>query len=73
MPHPTEPVAVRHPDLGAMVVLDPGHDYAPSDVLVKTYPQFFGKGEAGTRVIESVEVATADPGQKRTRTKPAKS
>jgi hypothetical protein len=69
MPHPTEPVAVRHPELGAMVVLDPGHDYASDDLLVKTYPQYFAKRGSGTNVIESVEVATAAPGEKRTRSR----
>ena len=69
MPHPTEPVAVRHPELGAMVVLDPGTNYDPSDVLVKTFPQFFLPRATGTTVIESVEVATANPGEKRTRSK----
>lgn len=69
MPHPSEPVAVRHPEAGAMVVLDPAIDYDPSDVLVKAYPQYFAKRATTTGIIESVaiEKATAAPGEKRSR------
>lgn len=74
MPHPTIPAVVRHPEAVAMVALDPAIDYPADDVLVKTYPQFFRKIENADKIIDSVsvETATAEPGQKRTRTKPAK-
>lgn len=70
MPHPTEPAVVRHPELaGVMVALDPAEDYDANDALVKTYPQFFAVRGTGSRVIESVEVATAAPGEKRSRSR----
>ena len=52
-----------------MVVLDPAVDYDPDDVLVTTYPQYFAKRATSSKIIESVEVATANPGEKRTRTR----
>lgn len=69
MPHPTSAVAVRHPETDQYIALDPAVDYAPDDVLVRVYPWAFAPRAAGTSVIESVEVATAEPGQKRTRTR----
>jgi len=69
MPHPTEPVAVRHPELGALVALDPAVNYDPADPLVKAYPWAFVPRATGAGVVESVtiEMATAEPGQKRNR------
>jgi hypothetical protein len=72
MPHPAIPVAVRHPEAGSFVTLDPAVDYDPSDVLVTTYPWAFAKRETGSGVVESVPVpvveqATAAPGEKRSR------
>jgi hypothetical protein len=74
MPHPTEPVAVRHPLTGQFVTLDPAVDYDPSDELVAAYPWAFAPRDTRPDIIESVPVekATAEPGQKRTRTKSAK-
>lgn len=75
MPHPTHTVVVRHPEAASvMVALDPGVDYPADDVLVKTFPQYFAAVEDSGQVIESVKIerATAEPGQKRTRTKPVK-
>jgi hypothetical protein len=73
MPRPTEPVAVRHPETGQFITLDPGTDYESDDLLVKSFPWAFAP-KAAPRVVDSVsvEVATAEPGQRRTRTKPAK-
>jgi len=73
MPHPTEPVVVRHPVTGQYEALNPAIDYDPSNVFVEAYPWAFAPRDTSAGVIESVEVATAEPGQKRTRTKPAKS
>ena len=69
MPRPTEPVIVRHPEAPVMVTLDPAVDYAPDDSLVKAYPWAFAPREAGSRVVESVEVASAEPGEKRSRSR----
>lgn len=69
MPHPTVVCAVRHPLTGGMIALDPAIDYAPDDLLVRTFPWAFAPVENSHKVIESVEVATAEPGQKRSRTK----
>jgi hypothetical protein len=71
MPHPNQSVAVRHPDSIAFVVLDPAVDYAPDDVLVRTYPQFFTKRDDAGKIVESVsvEAATAAPGEKRSRSR----
>lgn len=70
MPHATEPAVVRHPEIsGVMVALDPSFNYADDDVLVKTFPQYFAKRGTGSKVIESVEVATAAPGEKRSRSR----
>jgi hypothetical protein len=72
MPHPTLPVAVRHPEVdGLMVTLDPAVDYDPADVLVRAYPQAFAPRDTSNKIIDSVSIeqATAEPGQKRTRTK----
>lgn len=73
MPRPTQPVVVRHPDAPVMVALDPGKDYADDDVLVATYPWAFAPVEAKSGIVESVaiEQATAEPGQKRSRTRRA--
>lgn len=73
MPRPTEATIVRHPEAAVMVVLDPGVDYDPDDVLVRTYPWAFA-AKAAAKPVESVaiEQATAEPGQKRTRSKPSK-
>lgn len=66
MPHPTEPVVVRHPQVaGLMVALDPATDYATDDPLYKAYKWAF---EAKSHdIIESISVeqATARPGEKR--------
>lgn len=74
MPHPTEPVIVRHPDGGIMIALDPAIDYDPGDVLVKTYPWAFAPRDTRPGVVEAVRVeqATAAPGEKRTRGRPRK-
>lgn len=69
MPHPTVRCAVRHPATGQMIALDPAVDYADDDPFVKTYPWAFKPVENAHERIESVEVATAEPGQKRTRSK----
>lgn len=71
MPHPTVPAAVRHPELGSFVALDPAVDYDVDDVLVKAYPWAFAPVERSLAVVESVsiEAATAVPGQKRTRSR----
>lgn len=70
MPRPTEPVAVRHPETGQFITLDPGADYEADDLLVRTYPWAFAP-KAAPRVVDtvSVEAATAAPGEKRTRTR----
>lgn len=70
MPRPTEAVIVRHPEAPVMVTLDPGVDYDSDDVIVKAYPWAFVVKEAA-KPVESVaiEAATAEPGQKRTRTR----
>jgi hypothetical protein len=67
MPHPTTPAVVRHPDTGILVALNPAEDYDPADVLVKAYGWAFTPREHSDKIVESVEVATAVPGQKRTR------
>jgi hypothetical protein len=72
MPHPNQPVAVRHPEVeGVMVALDPAVDYDAKDALVQAYPHFFKAIEDPDRIIESVsvEAASAEPGAKRTRTR----
>jgi len=69
MPHPTSAVAVRHPQTDQFVALDPATDYASDDAIVKAYPWAFVARESGTRVVESVEVASAAPGEKRSRTR----
>lgn len=71
MPHPTTPAAVRHPETGRYVVLDPSVDYPADDVLVKAYAWAFAPREASFEIVESVKIesATAEPGQKRTRTR----
>jgi hypothetical protein len=57
MPHPTQPVAVRHPLAESDGRLDPAVDYDPSDVLVKTYPWAFVPREASHEIVESVDRA----------------
>lgn len=71
MPHPTTPAAVRHPETDQFVALDPAVDYPADDVLVRAYPWAFAPVESSSAVRESVRIerATAEPGQKRTRTK----
>jgi len=72
MPHPTTPAVVRHPEADmVMVALDPAVDYDPDDILVRTYPWAFAPRDISAAVVESVsvEAATADPGQKRTRSR----
>lgn len=68
MPHPTSAVAVQHPETDQYIALDPAVDYAPDDILVRAYPWAFAP-RAAAGIVESVEVATAEPGQKRTRTR----
>ena len=66
MPHPNERTIVRHPEVkGMFVTLDPAVDYASDDVLVESYPWAFEPKRTTRR--DSVEIATAEPGQKRTR------
>lgn len=67
MPHPTEPVAVLHPEHGLHVALDPAVNYADDDILVRTYPWAFTAKEDAGKVVESVKIeqATAAPGEKR--------
>jgi hypothetical protein len=74
MPHPSEPVVVRHPDGGMLTVLDPALDYDPGDPLVKAYPWAFEPRDTSPGVIESmpIEQATAAPGEKRTARRPRK-
>ncbi len=72
MPHPTEKVAVRHPDVpGVMVVLDPALDYAEDDLLVRAYPWAFEPKANVGQIVESVSVeqATAAPGERRNRSR----
>jgi hypothetical protein len=72
MPHPTVPVVVRHPEADAvMVTLDPAVDYDPADIIVQTYPWAFVPRDTTPGIIESVaiEKATAEPGQKRNRSR----
>lgn len=71
MPHPTVRAAVRHPVTRQFVSLDPAQDYDPADDIVRVYPWAFAPVENAHAIVESVEVATADPGQKRTRTRKA--
>lgn len=69
MPHPTHGVIVRHPEAGALVVLDPAVDYDPTDIMVRTYPWAFRPRDTTPGIVESVsiEAATANPGEKRKR------
>lgn len=69
MPHPSVAAAVRHPETGLYVALDPAVDYDPSDPLVKAYPWAFEPRDTNPAVVESVSVeqATAAPGEKRSR------
>ncbi len=69
MPHPTTPAVVRHPETEQFVALNPAIDYDPADPLVREYPWAFAPRDAADGVVDSVriEVATAEPGQKRTR------
>ena len=70
MPHPTKPVIVRDPEADmVMHTLDPAHDYDPSDPLVKAYPWAFVPRDTTPGVVESVEIATAEPGEKRSRSR----
>lgn len=69
MPHPTVRCAVRHPDTGMMFTLDPSQDYAPDDLIVRSYPWAFESVENAHDIITSVEVATANPGEKRSRSR----
>ncbi len=67
VPHPTSPVIVRHPEIGSMIVLDPGTDYDPKDPLVVDYPWAFAPRDTTPGLVESVaiEQATDAPGEKR--------
>jgi hypothetical protein len=69
MPHPTTPAAVRHPETGLYVALDPAIDYDPSDPLVAAYRWAFAKVETDRSPVESVSIedASAEPGKKRSR------
>jgi hypothetical protein len=69
MPHPTVAAVVRHPETEAFVALNPAVDYAADDVLVKAFPWAFAKGNEPRVAPESVsiEVASAAPGEKRSR------
>jgi hypothetical protein len=71
MPHPTEPVAVRHPETGQFITLNPAIDYDPADILVRAYPWAFVARDTSPEIVEAVaiEKATAEPGQKRTRSR----
>lgn len=73
MPHPTVPVAVRHPETSEYVALNPAVDYPADDIFVKTYPWAFAPQEGkGARDSVRIESASAEPGEKRSRTKTAK-
>lgn len=70
MPYPTHNVAVRHPETGFYESLNPAIDYDPNDPLVKSFPWAFAPREevvAGIVESVSIEKATAEPGEKRTR------
>jgi len=69
MPHPTEPVVVRHPVTGQYEALNPAVDYDPANEFVKAYPWAFAPRDTSAGVVESVSVeqATAAPGEKRSR------
>jgi hypothetical protein len=69
MPHPTEAVAVRHPETGQFEALNPAVNYPADDVFVKAYPWAFRARVASSEIVESVaiEKATAAPGEKRSR------
>ena len=71
MPHPTQVVAVRHPQTNVLIALNPAESYDPSDPLVKAYPWAFVPRDTTPGIIESVSVeqATAAPGEKRARSK----
>lgn len=71
MPHPTEPVAVKHPETGQFITLDPAIDYDPSNVLVKAFAWAFVPRNTDPAIVESVviEKATAEPGEKRARSR----
>ena len=71
MPHPTKAVAVKHPETGQFITLDPAVDYDPSDVLMKRYPWAFTPRNTDPTIVESVKIeqATAAPGEKRNRSK----
>jgi hypothetical protein len=70
MPHPNQPVVVRHPEVdGVMVVLDPSVDYDINDLFVKAYPQFFTPVSNEIRESVRIERATANPGEKRSRSR----
>lgn len=73
MPHPTTPAVVRHPETEQFVALNPAIDYDPEDCLVAAYPWAFAPRDTADRVLESVRIesATAEPGQKRTRSRRA--
>ena len=69
MPHPTVRCAVRHPQTGMMFTLDPAQDYPDDDLILRTYPWAFQVVANAHDIIESVEVATANPGERRTRSR----
>lgn len=72
MPHPNQPVVVRHPEVpGIMVALDPAVNYPSDDILVRAFPELFAAVDAKSGVVESVKIedATAEPGRKRNRTR----
>lgn len=71
MPHPTTAAVVRHPETEQFVALNPAIDYDPADSLVKAYAWAFVPRDtsAGTVDAVQIEAATAEPGQKRTRTR----
>lgn len=67
MPHPNVRAVVRHPGGGGWVSIDPAKNYDDDDPIVTEYAWAFDPQPASRR--EAVEVATAAPGQKRTRGK----
>jgi hypothetical protein len=71
------PVSVRHPEHGGHVVPAAGVAYADDDPLVVAYPWAFGSAEdiaaeaaAASTPVGAVEIASVDPGNKRTRRAP---
>lgn len=67
MPKPTVAAIVRHPDHGALEVLNPAKNYAPDDPVVRAFAWAFVEPSTVKRESVPVEAATAGPGEKRAR------